>query len=246
VAFDSLCQALQLDAGQHRLLRHWLTLLTDSGYLCADNDGWRCQVSTADLSQDDAWTQFARLAPSGLWPLELVDYLRTSATRLAEQLDGRLSPASLMFPQGSAHIAEAMYSRGQHAQVLHRAMAEAVCAIVARQSQRRWRILEVGAGTGAASALIIPALAPLVADGVQIDYVFSDVSSYFLNAARERFAAYPWVRFMPFDMNKPACEQGLAAGSLDLLLSSGALNTPWIHRACSPGYANCCKPMPGW
>ncbi|RWA29594.1 non-ribosomal peptide synthetase [Pseudomonas veronii] len=224
VAFDSLCQALQLDAGQHRLLRHWLTLLTDSGYLCADDDGWRCQVSTADLNQHDAWAQFARLAPSGLWPLELVDYLRTSATRLAEQLDGRLSPASLMFPQGSAHIAEAMYSRGQHAQVLHRAMAEAVCAIVARQSQRRWRILEVGAGTGAASALIIPALAPLVADGVQIDYVFSDVSSYFLNAARERFAAYPWVRFMPFDMNKPACEQGLAAGSLDLLLSSGALN----------------------
>ncbi|MQU23334.1 amino acid adenylation domain-containing protein, partial [Pseudomonas helleri] len=224
VAFAALCQALKLESGQHRLLRHWLRLLTDSGHLSAENDGWCCHVSATDLDQDDAWAQFARLAPTGLWPVELVDYLRGSATRLAEQLDGRLSPASLMFPQGSAHIAEAMYSRGQHAQVLHQAMAEVVSAIVARQRQRRWRILEVGAGTGAASALIIPALAPLVADGVQIDYVFSDVSSYFLNAARERFAAYPWVRFLPFDMNKPACEQGLGAGSLDLLLSSGALN----------------------
>ncbi|MFL1549805.1 amino acid adenylation domain-containing protein [Pseudomonas sp. D47] len=222
VAFASLCQALNITAAQQRLLRHWLTLLVDSGYLHIDGDGWHCQ--SVDLDQDEAWAQFARLAPPHLWPVELVDYLRGSATRLAEQLDGRLSPASLMFPQGSAHIAQAMYSRGQHAQVLHRAMAEAVNAIVARQQQRRWRILEVGAGTGAASALIIPALAPLVATGVQIDYVFSDVSSYFLNAARERFAAYPWVRFMPFDMNKPTCEQGLPAGSVDLLLSSGALN----------------------
>lgn len=222
IAFAPLCTALNLAPGQHRLLRHWLALLVDSGHLQADGDGWRCLATGFD--QDHAWSQFARLAPPGLWPVELVDYLRDSATRLAEQLDGRLSPASLMFPQGSAHIAEAMYSRGLHAQVLHRAMAEAVSAIVSRQGQRRWRILEVGAGTGAASALIIPALAPLVAAGVQIDYVFSDVSSYFLNAARERFAAYPWVRFMPFDMNKPACEQGLPAGSLDLLLSSGALN----------------------
>ncbi|MQU35455.1 amino acid adenylation domain-containing protein, partial [Pseudomonas helleri] len=128
VAFAALCQALKLESGQHRLLRHWLRLLTDSGHLSAENDGWCCHVSATDLDQDDAWAQFARLAPTGLWPVELVDYLRGSATRLAEQLDGRLSPASLMFPQGSAHIAEAMYSRGQHAQVLHQAMAEVVSA----------------------------------------------------------------------------------------------------------------------
>lgn len=224
VAFAPLCQALGLAPAQQRLLHHWLTLLTDSGCLQREGDGWRCRVQPDELDPAQAWARFAELAPPGLWPAELVDYLRGSATRLAEQLDGRLSPASLMFPQGSAHIAEAMYSRGLHAQALHRGMAEAVAAIVAAERQRPWRILEVGAGTGAASVAIIPALAPLVAAGVQIDYLFSDVSSYFLNAARERFAEYPWVRFMHFDMNQPACEQGLPAGSLDLLLSSGALN----------------------
>ncbi|MGE7955559.1 amino acid adenylation domain-containing protein [Pseudomonas sp. NPDC089530] len=224
VEFAPLCQALALEPGQQRLLRHWLSLLTASGYLQAEGAGWRCTVEPGEFDQAQAWARFAELAPPGLWPAELVDYLRGSAMRLAEQLDGRLSPASLMFPEGSAHIADAMYSKGLHAQALHRAMAEAVSAIVAREGQRTWRILEVGAGTGAASAAVIPALAPLVAAGVQIDYLFSDVSSYFLNAARERFAEYPWVRFMHFDMNKPACEQGLPAGSLDLLLSSGALN----------------------
>ncbi|MDH0303283.1 MULTISPECIES: non-ribosomal peptide synthetase [unclassified Pseudomonas] len=224
VTFAALCQALELETGQQRLLHHWLTLLTDSGYLQRRDAGWRCLVDPGEFDQDQAWARFAELAPARLWPAELVDYLRGSALRLAEQLDGRLSPASLMFPQGSAHIAEAMYSGGLHAQALHQAMAEAVTAIVGREGQRSWRILEVGAGTGAASASIIPALATLVAAGVQVDYLFSDVSSYFLNAARERFAEYPWVRFMHFDMNKPACEQGLPAGSLDLVLSSGALN----------------------
>ncbi|WP_442113751.1 amino acid adenylation domain-containing protein [Pseudomonas sp. NUPR-001] len=222
--FIPLCQALKLQPGQHRLLQHWLTLLTDSAYLQRHSTGWRCLVEPGDFDQTGAWAHFAALAPAALWPEALVDYLQSSATQLAAQLQGQLSPASLMFPQGSAHIAEAMYSRGVHAQVLHQAMAEAIGAIVGRERQRSWRILEVGAGTGAASASIIPALAPLAAAGVQIDYLFSDVSSYFLNAARERYAAYPWVRFMHFDMNKPACEQGLQAGSVDLLLSSGALN----------------------
>ncbi|QVM98995.1 amino acid adenylation domain-containing protein [Pseudomonas sp. SORT22] len=224
VAFAPLCQALKLETGQQRLLQHWLMLLTDSGYLQRAGAGWRCLVDPGAFDQAQAWAHFAQLAPAPLWPVELVDYLRGSAMRLAEQLDGRLSPASLMFPEGSAHIAEAMYSRGLHAQVLHQAMAEAVRAIVAREGMRNWRILEVGAGTAAASASVIAALAPLAAAGVQIDYLFSDVSSYFLNAARERFAEYPWVRFMHFDMNKPACEQGLQPGSVDLLLSSGALN----------------------
>ena len=70
-----------------------------------------------------------------------------------------------MFPQGSARIAEAMYSQGLHAQALHEAMAEAIAAIVERQPQRRWRLLELGAGTAAASRTVIARLAPLVQRG---------------------------------------------------------------------------------
>ncbi|WP_151886883.1 class I SAM-dependent methyltransferase, partial [Pseudomonas aeruginosa] len=126
--------------------------------------------------------------------------------------------------QGSARIAEAMYSQGLHAQALHEAMAEAIAAIVERQPQRRWRLLELGAGTAAASRTVIARLAPLVQRGVEVDYLFTDVSSYFLAAARERFADQPWVRFGRFDMNGDLLDQGVAPHSVDILLSSGALN----------------------
>ena len=129
-----------------------------------------------------------------------------------------------MFPEGASHIADAMYSEGEHAHALHDGMAQAVRAIVAREPQRPWRILEIGAGTAAATRSIVDALAPLVEAGARIDYLFSDVSSYFLAAARERFAAYPWMRFVRFDMNAPSDAQGIAPHSIDVTISSGALN----------------------
>ncbi|HEP8660078.1 TPA: pyochelin non-ribosomal peptide synthetase PchF, partial [Pseudomonas aeruginosa] len=222
--FATLCQRLGIAEARQRLLRHWLCQLEEGGYLRAEGEGWLGCSERPAQSPEDAWTAFAGCAPAALWPAELVAYLRDSAQSLGEQLAGRISPAALMFPQGSARIAEAMYSQGLHAQALHEAMAEAIAAIVERQPQRRWRLLELGAGTAAASRAVIARLAPLVQRGAEVDYLFTDVSSYFLAAARERFADQPWVRFGRFDMNGDLLDQGVAPHSVDILLSSGALN----------------------
>ncbi|RRI30273.1 non-ribosomal peptide synthetase, partial [Pseudomonas aeruginosa] len=222
--FATLCQRLGIAEARQRLLRHWLRQLEEGGYLRAEGEGWLGCAERPAQSPEDAWTAFAGCAPAALWPAELVAYLRDSAQSLGEQLAGRISPAALMFPQGSARIAEAMYSQGLHAQALHEAMAEAIAAIVERQPQRRWRLLELGAGTAAASRTVIARLAPLVQRGAEVDYLFTDVSSYFLAAARERFADQPWVRFGRFDMNGDLLDQGVAPHSVDILLSSGALN----------------------
>ncbi|WP_455922762.1 amino acid adenylation domain-containing protein [Pseudomonas putida] len=229
--FARLCERLQVGAAHEPLLRHWLAWLVAHGVLRAEAGQWRA-TGVLPLLAGDAWDAFAALAPSSVWPAPVVNYVRHSAEHLAEQVDGRLSPASLMFPEGSAHIAHAMYRDGAHARALHQGMARSIADIVAAQPHRHWRLLEVGAGTGAASGMVIDALAAQVAAGVQVEYLFSDVSSYFLSSARERFSDHPWVRCVPFDMNKPALEQGLVPGTVDLLLSSGALNnardTPWL------------------
>jgi hypothetical protein len=52
------------------------------------------------------------------------------------------------------------------------------------------QILEVGAGTGGTTAFVLEALAPF-AD--RIRYVFTDIGTFFLDAARPRFADYPFV-----------------------------------------------------
>ena len=109
--FATLCQRLGIAEARQRLLRHWLRQLEEGGYLRAEGEGWLGCAERPAQSPEDAWTAFAGCAPAALWPAELVAYLRDSAQSLGEQLAGRISPAALMFPQGSARIAEAMSAR---------------------------------------------------------------------------------------------------------------------------------------
>lgn len=222
--FDDLCDRLRVRSAHHALLRHWLGLMTEEGILVAGEHGWHAADDKFEWNSQNYWQQFAADADPRLWPGVLVSYLRDSATRLTEQVGGDINPVTLMFPEGSSHVAEAMYTQGMHAQALHNGLAGAVVEIVGLQPQRNWRILEVGAGTGAASSKIIEALVPLVRAGISIDYLFTDLSGFFLSAARERYSAYPWVRYQTFDMNDEPLRQGIAPHSVDLVLCSGALN----------------------
>jgi len=222
--FATLCERLHVPPAYHRLLRHWLRMLTEDRYLLYSEAGWRVTSETPTRDAQACWEAFVKDADVRLWPTALTDYLRNSAAQLAAQVTGETSPTLLMFPESSTHIAEAMYSQGLHAQALHDGMARAAAHIVERQPQRTWRILEIGAGTGAASTKVIEALAPLVQAGTRIEYLFTDVSGFFLAVARERYSAYPWVRCLPFDMNGDPLQQNIPPHSLDMVLSSGALN----------------------
>lgn len=224
VSFSELCEQLQLPTHRHPLLMHWLTLLLDNDYLMTENNQWQLTPDYPLPAFEDSWCEFAKTADPAIWPQVLIEYFQTTANLLLEQLQERIKPTELMFPQGSNHIAEAMYSKGIHAQALHQTMANALINIIQKQPTRHWRILEIGAGTAAATRPIAKALVPLVAQGVTIQYLFSDVSHYFLNNAKAYFSDCQWMEFIPFDMNGALLEQGIAPQSIDIIISSGALN----------------------
>ncbi|WP_210550534.1 class I SAM-dependent methyltransferase [Streptomyces scabiei] len=57
-----------------------------------------------------------------------------------------------------------------------------------------------------------------------VEYLFTDVSEYFLTDARQRFGSRPGTSFGLFDMDRDPREQGLLPNSFDVVLSAGALN----------------------
>jgi SAM-dependent methyltransferase len=77
----------------------------------------------------------------------------------------------------------------------------------------------VGAGTGSTSATLLPLL-----DSERSEYVFTDVSDLFLARAREKFAAFPFVRFAVFDLEKDPETQGFPPNTFDIIVGTNVVH----------------------
>lgn len=93
------------------------------------------------------------------------------------------------------------------------------------------RILEIGAGAGGTCDTI---LSKIVKEGKLPPYsvyTYSDVSAGFVAQARERFSEAPNIEYKVFDVSKDPLDQGLAAGSYDLVLAPYVVHaTPYLQQ----------------
>jgi pyochelin synthetase len=104
--------------------------------------------------------------------------------------------------------------------------------------RRPIRLLEVGGGTGATSEALLPELS-----GADVDYLFTDVSKFFLDQAAPWLAAHPSVRLGLYDINVSPREQGFAPSSFDVIIGGGVLNAArntdasvrWLNELLAPG-----------
>lgn len=81
-------------------------------------------------------------------------------------------------------------------------------------------ILEIGAGTGGTTRNVLPLL-----DTSFSSYTYTDISSGFFDAAKERFRNYnSRMQFQTFDMERPPAAQELVEGSYDLVLGANVLH----------------------
>jgi NADPH:quinone reductase-like Zn-dependent oxidoreductase/NADP-dependent 3-hydroxy acid dehydrogenase YdfG/aryl carrier-like protein len=85
--------------------------------------------------------------------------------------------------------------------------------------RRTLRVLEVGGGTGGLTTHVLGALP---AD--RSEYVFTDVSASFAQAAGERFRDYPFVECRTLDLESDLLDQGIDAGSFDLVLAADVVH----------------------
>ncbi|KAM5464445.1 Type I Iterative PKS [Microsporum audouinii] len=84
----------------------------------------------------------------------------------------------------------------------------------------RMNIIEIGAGTGGSTRMILPTL-----DKAFSTYTFTDISSGFFEAAEKRFSQYSdRMIFKTLDMEKDLSEQGFTEGHYDMVLASNVLH----------------------
>ncbi|ANN15971.1 hypothetical protein SD37_10170 [Amycolatopsis orientalis] len=205
-----------------KLIRRWLDVLIAEGLLRREN-GLLVAVPSADdysdAALDRAWTKAARAWRETTGSDGTVEYARANAERLPDLLDGSCDAVTLLFPEGRTDLAEAVYRENVTGRYQHRAVSAFIGGLARRwPADRPLRVLEVGAGTGATTERVLPALASAE---IEVDYLYTDVSKAFLDQAAIRSREYPWVRFGRFDID---VDPDLPPGSFDVVLGGGVLN----------------------
>lgn len=212
--------------GHRRLLQRWLSALCREGWLAEpEKHCYQLQRNYDPQQHQMLWQQLQVLEAEVNYGAELLRYLRESAAELPRLLTGEVDPLALLFPQGGMETAFAAYNDNLVNRTMN-AVAVAAAVETAQQHQRRHpgsarplQVLEIGAGVGGTSSELIPALADF-----PVRYQFTDLSTYFLNEARERYSAYPWVEYGLFDLNQPGWQQGQPDRSLDMIVCANVLH----------------------
>ncbi len=148
--------------------------------------------------------------------------------RLPDVLGGDLPAEDVLFPQGQTETVEHLLTAYQDAQDALAATASAVLVAVTdlldNTEGQRLRILEVGSGTGIATARVLAALAPFSG---RIDYVCTDCSASLLTEASRRLSGSPeFVSFARLDLTSSETADD-AIGRFDIVLAVNAL-----HAVC--------------
>jgi 3-oxoacyl-(acyl-carrier-protein) synthase/NAD(P)-dependent dehydrogenase (short-subunit alcohol dehydrogenase family)/SAM-dependent methyltransferase len=203
-------------AGQRRLLASLLEQLEQRGFLSHRDGGWTV-VRSAAVDAPRAMRELVAGHPAASAELRL---LERCGGRLADVLDGSCDPLTLLFPSDQAPGAADLYRHAGGFRVMNDLLGDAVRRLVRDlPADRRLRVVEIGAGTGSATASV---LAHLPAD--RTTYVFTDISRGFFAEAQRRFAAYPFVEYAVLDLERIDGDVTRLAQSADVVIAANVVH----------------------
>jgi malonyl CoA-acyl carrier protein transacylase/acyl carrier protein len=200
----------------HHLLGRWCRKLASQGLLREQGDRFVADTPLQDPAVQSLVVEArATLADTPF----LTDYLERCGRLMTAVLTGRESALETLFPGGSFETAERIYHHWAYSRYFG-GIGRAVMDAAARTlNGRDVRVIEVGAGTGGLTASLLPALPE-----DRTTYFYTDVSEFFFSQAKQRFAAYPFVRYGVLDLEKSPESQGYGAHGFDIVVAANVLH----------------------
>ena len=233
---EELRERLNVLPEHKRLFRRMLEMGAKSGVLEEKGDGFAVMIGPGEPLPDvlpkdleEYAERMTSLYPDGLTEIGL---FRRSGIALRDVLRGQADPLTLLFSSGEPTAAD-LYLKAPVARAANRMLAEAIQALVAELPEgRRLRVIEVGAGTGSATASVLPELP----EG-RFEYTYTDISAGFFAEAEARFGdAGGSIEYLTLDIEKDPVAQGFDAHGYDLLIASNVLHAT---RFLQETLANC-------
>lgn len=222
---DEWLQCLGIDERYRGLLKQWLHTLVEEGYVRLH--GADEYVIVKSIPRDITAKPQVSHAPAAweAYAQALLRYLEQVDAATTELLTGQLDPLTHFFSEEQSLTPnDLMQALPGHAQrnSLARAVVEGLV-----HNRREIRVLEIGARS---VQLTESLLAGLPADTTH--YTCTDTSTFFTNAAKARFEAYPFVDYRLLDIDQNPLGQGYEAYQYDVIIAADSL-----HRAKNIGTA---------
>lgn len=202
-----------------------LDLLERDGFAHRAEGGLAISRDVAKTDPGDLARPILERFPGALAELTLIELCGRG---LADVLRGKAEPPSWLASDVAIAAAEHFFQDSYTCAAANRTLGEVVAAAIERRPEGRvLRILEVGAGTGGATAHILPRL-----PRGRAEYVFTDRSAEYFAGAEQKFYDQPEVRYQSLDVGRPPGEQGFEGHSFDVVVVAGALRaTGDLERA---------------
>ena len=214
---ENLANELGIIPAHRRLFGRFLEILAEENVLDLDDKRgrWLRPLPASDIAA--TMDELGRNFPEFEATLAMTE---RCGARLSAVLAGRTDPLQLLFPAGDLTTAEKIYQHSPAARTLNPLVCEAIkAAASAWPADRPIRVLEVGAGTGATTACVLP-----VMPRGRAHYVFTDLSPLFLARAKEKFAAFQNVSFQLLDLEDDLSAQLIRPSSFDIIIASNVIH----------------------
>ncbi|OQE32953.1 hypothetical protein PENFLA_c001G01385 [Penicillium flavigenum] len=147
-------------------------------------------------------------------------------SRMADVLSGKADGPQLIFGDAkNRELVAAFYGELPFNKLYFQLMADFLSRIaeslrLSAQNRGPLKILEMGAGTGGTTKVLVPTLAKL---GIPVEYTFTDLSPSLVAQAKKKFKQYPFMKFAVHDIEQPPSDL-LLIGSQHIVIASNAVH----------------------
>jgi acyl transferase domain-containing protein len=212
---EEILEAGGINPSYRHLMQRWLEALAETGELQAQGAAF---VAEAPLAEPDLAALWAVVEEQLAHNTPLLAYVRRCGAILVDVLTGRESALETLFPGGSFDLAQDLYERSSTMLYFNQLAAAGLEALTSA-TPGVLRVLEIGGGTGGTTSSLLRVL-----QGERVSYRFTDVSEAFLDHARSRFAAFPFVEYGVLDLDKDLEAQGYPPGAFDVIVAANAVH----------------------
>lgn len=161
------------------------------------------------------------------WPSysAYIELLDECLIHMKEILQGTLLGTSVIFSEEKSDLLTNVYKNNSYIDQFHNIISQAIyCDLQLLKenefASRKIKILEIGSGTGGASAGILEKI-----QSVQnISYYYTDISKSLVEYGKRTYGHYDFVIFQKFNIEKDITEQSLKLADFDIVIAYDVLH----------------------